>query len=190
MRHVFRTIPLLALLWSGCESPTANETQLSTGALGFSRGVEHAATGGGHYSLQNTFDTKFAFSAIAHGDGTVSGNFHQKLELEGESVDFRGRVTCLAFDPANDRAWVGGVIVANNSTHPSFQQSFHEPGHDVWFRVVDYGEGAAAAPDRTTFLGFENTPGIPTSEFYCNLQPWPDDDARTWPVTNGNIQVR
>jgi hypothetical protein len=61
----------------------------------------------------------------------------------------------------------------------------------VWFRVVDYGEGGKASqPDRTTFLGFENNPDIKTSEQYCAVRIWPQDDARTWPVTAGNIQVR
>lgn len=191
MRHVLRTIPVVAVLvWSGCESPTASELDRTDARLQLSNGVENSATGGGHYSLQNTFDTKFAFSAIAHGNGSVSGNFHQSLVADGLTIEFHGTVTCLAFDPANNRAWVGGVITQNKSTDPGFQQDFHQPGHDVWFRVVDYGEGKGAPADRTTFLGFENTPGIPTSEFYCGLMPWPDGDARTWPVTEGNIQVR
>ena len=63
-------------------------------------------------------------------------------------------------------------------------------GEDVWFRLVDYGEGSAAPADRKTFMGFENTPGIPTSEVYCQLQIWPADDARTWPVTEWNVQVK
>ena len=27
-------------------------------------------------------------------------------------------------------------------------------------------------------------------EAYCAGRPWPADDARTWPVTAGNIDVR
>jgi hypothetical protein len=119
------------------------------------------------------------------------GEFHQSLERPTGTIDFHGSVTCLAFDETNHRAWIGGVITENRSTDPAFLLDLHQPGHDVWFRVVDYGEGAnAQQPDRTTFMGFENTPGIPTSAFYCALKPWPDDDARTWPVTHGNIQVR
>jgi hypothetical protein len=95
----------------------------------------------------------------------------------------------MAVDPVNHRAWIGAVITENTSTHPDFQQWYHQPGEDVWFRVVDYGEGSDAPSDRKTFMGFENTPGIPTSEVYCQLQIWPADDARTWPVTEGNIQV-
>jgi hypothetical protein len=65
----------------------------------------------------------------------------------------------------------------------------HEVGKEAWFRVVDYGEGQSP-DDRTTVLGFEGGLGIITSEEYCQLQLWRDDDAGTWAVVNGNIQVR
>jgi hypothetical protein len=93
-------------------------------------------------------------------------------------------------DPINRRAWIGGVITENLSEHPSFQTARHQPGHDIWFRVLDTGEGADAPPDRTTFTGFEGDLEIPTSAAYCAMQPWAEGDARTWPVTGGNIQVR
>ena len=64
-----------------------------------------------------------------------------------------------------------------------------QPGRDVWFRVLDSGEGQSE-PDRTTFLGFEGDADIITSQEYCDLAIWPDDNARTSPVTEGNIQVR
>jgi hypothetical protein len=153
-------------------------------------GVALAATGGGHYLLQNTFDVQFAFSAAQNADGKAMGQFHQKLAADGVVIDFSGEVTCMAVDPINHRAWIGGVITANRSTDPGFTSGIFQPGHDVWFRVVDYGEGGdATQPDRTTFLGFENNPDIKTSEQYCQVKIWPADDARTWPVTAGNIQV-
>jgi hypothetical protein len=93
-------------------------------------------------------------------------------------------------DAVNRRAWIGGVITKNLSEHPSFQAPRNEPGRDIWFRVLDSGEGAGADPDRTTFVGFEGDAGIITSAEYCAVQPWPDGNARTWPVTAGNIQVR
>ena len=52
-----------------------------------------------------------------------------------------------------------------------------------------YGEAEASPPDRSTFMGFEGAAGFFTSEAYCLGQPWPEGDARTWPVTSGNIQV-
>jgi hypothetical protein len=146
--------------------------------------------GSGIYRLQNAFDVKFAFAAHVKRNGRASGTFRQRLEAEGLVIDFTGRVTCLVFDAANKRAWVGGVITRNRSTDPAFTGAIFQPGHDVWFRVVDYGRGRRATqPDRTTFLGFENNPTIFTSEQYCREKPWPADDARTWPVTKGGIEL-
>ena len=148
-----------------------------------------SANGGGHYVLQGVLDVQFAFTALERSDGRSSGSFHQRLVNDGGSIDFRGAVTCVTTDPVTHRAWIGGVVTENRSTDPAFRQGIHEPGHDVWFRVVDYGEGEASLPDRTTFMGFEGAAGFFTSEAYCLGRPWPEGDARTWPVTSGNIQV-
>jgi hypothetical protein len=186
----FVVIPIVTAV--GCETPTPSEpatTRATRLAAVAENGVALRSSGGGHYLLQNTFDVQFAYTAKQQEDGTVQGEFHESLLVDGETVAFRGDVICMALDPVNHRAWIGAVITENTSTHPDFQQWYHQPGEDVWFRVVDYGEGSDAPPDRKTFMGFENTPGIPTSEVYCELQIWPADDARTWPVTEGNIQV-
>ena len=150
-------------------------------------GVTASVTGGGHYQVLNAFDTQFAFSAIQHGDGRASGRFHQRVEFDTGTVDFRGEVTCLAVDPVNRRAWIGGVIVSNDSSDPVFTTPIHQPGHDIWFRVLDNGQ-AHDPVDRTTFLGFEGV--IPSSASYCEQRIWPDGDARTWPVSEGNISIR
>jgi hypothetical protein len=187
----FVVIPVVTAV--GCESPTVAGPSATAGArlsVTGENGVVLNSSGGGHYFLQNAFDVQFAYTAKQLADGTVQGTFHESLVVDGETVAFRGDVICMAVDPVNHRAWIGAVIRENTSTHPDFQQWYHQPGEDVWFRVVDYGEGNAAPPDRKTFMGFENTPGIPTSEVYCQLQIWPADDARTWPVTEGNIQVK
>ena len=198
MRRVPRALAILVAIpvvsAIGCDSPQPSAPSPNTLAIALSANGEHgivlSATGGGWYRLQDAFDVSLTFNALQHADGTVKGRFHESFAAEGETIDFRGDVICMAVDPVNHRAWIGAVITENRSTHPEFNESYHQPGEDVWFRVVDYGEGADAPPDRTTFMGFENTPGIPTSEIYCQLQIWPDDDARTWPVTAGNIQVR
>jgi hypothetical protein len=150
-----------------------------------------SAVGVGIYRLQAAFDVKFAFAARVSENGRAKGVFRQHLEADGFVIDFTGKVTCLVFDAVNRRAWVGGVITKNKSTDPAFTGEIFQPGHDVWFRVVDYGDRLSAAqPDRTTFLGFENNPTIKSSEQYCREKPWPADDARTWPVTKGSIRVR
>jgi len=145
-----------------------------------------AATGGGHYALPG-LEVQFAFSAVLHGDGRATGQFHHK-EGGGLFIDLSGEVTCLAVDPLNHRAWIGGVITKNTSTDPDLLTDIQQPGHDIWFRVLDAGEGASAI-DRTTFTGFEGSGGIQTSAQYCAARLWPADNARTWPVT-GNVSVR
>jgi len=186
-------LPAFALLvLAGCDgSGTPAGPGMPSIDLDDGGGVIASATGGGRYLLANTFDVQFAFSAVQHASGKVMGNFHHKLDTGAGTFDFKGEVTCLAFDPVENRAWIGGVITHNHSTDPFYQSnSVFEVGQDAWFRVVDYGEGEnSTQPDRTTFVGFENTPGIPTSEFYCATKPWPLGDLRTHPVTEGNIQV-
>ena len=187
----FVVIPIVTAI--GCDASTVLDPAPGAGirtAVSGENGIVLNSSGGGHYFLQNAFDVQFAYTAKQHANGRVQGEFHESLVVAGETVAFRGDVTCMAVDPVNHRAWIGAVITENTSTHPDFQQWYHQPGEDVWFRVVDYGEGSNAPPDRKTFMGFENTPGIPTSEVYCQLQIWPADDARTWPVTAGNIQVK
>jgi hypothetical protein len=56
-------------------------------------------------------------------------------------------------------------------------------GDDAWFRVLDSDDG-----DRSTAMGFAGE--IPTSEEYCELQIWPDNNDRTHPVTSGQITLR
>jgi hypothetical protein len=189
----FAAVAALSLL--ACDGPTVSGPDPAAGSIRLSSrhgdgGVVLSAKGKRRYFLQNAFDVDFEFTARQLPNGKVTGRFRERLILDGETVDFSGEVTCLAFDLVNKRAWIGAVITRNRSTHPSFQEWYHQPGEDVWFRVVDYGKRDPATPDRKTFLGFENTPGIPTSEVYCQLQIWPDGDARTWPVTKGDIKVR
>lgn len=192
-RFIFTLVVIPIATAVGCDTATVS-APIRGPAIALSassaNGAELSSSGGGHYFLQNAFDVQFAYTAKERADGTVQGEFHESLLLDGETVAFRGDVICMAVDAVNHRAWIGAVITENTSTHPSFQQWYHQPGEDVWFRVVDYGEGSDAPPDRKTFMGFENTPGIPSSEVYCQLQIWPADDARTWPVTEGNIQVK
>jgi hypothetical protein len=150
--------------------------------------LPQSATGGGHYDISGLI-VQFAFSAVQQPNGAAAGQFHIMAdEGEGLTVDVAGAVTCLAVDPVNHRAWIGAVVTRNTSTDPDLQTEIHQPGRDVWFRVLDDGEGAGAV-DRTTFTGFEGAAGIITSAEYCAARLWPASNARTWPVT-GNISVR
>jgi hypothetical protein len=145
-------------------------------------GVEEKVTGGGQF-VHPTFGTvTFSFVAIRHADGRVSGGFQQHQPFFG--FTYKGDVTCFAVDPVNHRAWIGGVLTHSNDPDP-----VTEVGDDAWFRVLDTGN-SNAEPDRSTFFGFDQgVPPFDTSENYCAAMPWPEGNARTWPVVHGNIVI-
>ncbi|NNF29158.1 MAG: hypothetical protein HKN73_18175 [Gemmatimonadetes bacterium] len=151
------------------------------------------ASGGGKYLVTLGSDElggSFSFAANDLPNGKATGQLRYTIDFFGEHVEFHGSVTCLSVDQEEGRAWIGGVITRNVSVAELWASGeIYEPGRDIWFRVLDSGEGEESV-DRTTFVGFEGGGGIPTSQEYCDAMIWPDDNARTWPVTAGNIQVR
>lgn len=149
-----------------------------------------ASTTGSGTFLVGTMPGSFTYEAIVDDAGAAKGSFHYELLFQGQVVDFDGAVTCVTFDAATNRAWIGGVVTANRSVHPSYTTPRTQVGEDIWFRVVDYGEGSGYPDDRTTFVGFAGDRDIPTSAAYCAQQPWVDGDVSTWPVVEGNLQVR
>ena len=149
--------------------------------------IESSASGGGHYLVGGSLDVQFAFLAVQYKDGHVAGAFHDRTNDGLGVVDFDADVTCLVVDRELGRAWIGGVITANLSTSPDYTGAVYQPGHDIWFRVLDSGHEEDQLA-RRTFVGFEGA--IPSSAVYCATRPWAPDNARTWPVTRGNITVR
>ena len=179
----------VAFVLTACD--TNAPTTIQSNASAASNAVESKTTGEGTAQLPAGFTTMaFAFSARVKADGSASGHFTEKYASANGVVDFDGEVTCVGFDPVNNRAWVGGVITRNGSTNPAMQTAIHQVGRDVWFRVVDNGEGSGAANDRTTVFGFTGAAGITTSAQYCAVKPWAAGDANTWAVIEGNIQVK
>ncbi len=199
-------ILMCTLILLGCEAVTAPLPDTSSDAdygtidaLSKHVPIDAQATGGGQYDLPlagEMFPGKFSFSAVQFSDASATGRLRFVLDLgdgipdviAGGVVEIQGDVTCVSAEPDLGRAWVGGVITQNRSTQPDFRDDpTTQVGKDVWFRVLDDGEGKGAT-DRTTFVGFEGGGGIITSQEYCDTQIWPDDNARTNPVS-GNIQV-
>lgn len=155
-------------------------------------GEDFQGMGAGKYLLTTGGGTELEIKFSFHGkqkNGEAKGRFRQSLVFGGLPIEFHGEVTCLSVDPANGRMWVGGIVTKNDSVHPGFTTEIHEPGKDVWFRVLDTGKHSAEA-DRSTFLGFEGGGGIITSEEYCEAQIWPDGNERTHPVTHGQIKLK
>jgi hypothetical protein len=199
---MFPRQPLLALvpaLWlAACtETPTAPEPEptppdaLSPRLLG---GPSAISASGGAGTFNAGVVVTFSYLAIGFRNGSALGQLHFETESGGFPIEFRGRVTCLAVDKVNNRAWIGAVITSNGSTHPSFTTPIHQVGRDIWFRVVNYGIGPNQTRDRTTFVGFQGSAGIITSAEYCATRPWPGPptdpvDARTNPLLSGDLFV-
>jgi hypothetical protein len=180
----------------GCEHPTSpSSVRVPSGKALADQTVEGdgtvSAKGHGEYALDGTSGVQFSFNAERHQDGTANGQFRQETSDDAGTIDIQGTVTCLAVDPIFGRAWIGGVVKRNASTDPSYAlDPTTQPGQDVWFRVVDLDPATAAGADRSTFLGFAGSAGFLTSVAYCAGRPWPADNARTHPVTTGDIEVR
>ncbi|CAN5300698.1 hypothetical protein BH24PSE2_BH24PSE2_23480 [soil metagenome] len=185
-------LPCTALAAAGALAAAAATGNPITAAqsVDSQRGVTASATGGGHVLIGGALDVKFSFSANQKLDGSANGRFRHSVELQGQLIEFHGEVTCVSVDAEEGRAWIGGVITRNNSEHADFTTERTQPGMDIWFRVLDSGEGGNSEADRSTFVGFEGDAGIITSLEYCAAQPWPDNNERTSPVVQGNIQVR
>jgi hypothetical protein len=153
-------------------------------------------TGGGQFEHPTLGPVNFALSALRHHDGAVSGRFEYHFffataDPTSAPVMFKGDVTCFAVDLVNHRAWIGGVLTYSNDPDPD---PIFSVGHDAWFRLLDNGAGGDADEDRITFIGFEGSAGIPTSEEYCALQIWPGPptdavNARTWPIVSGGVTI-
>jgi hypothetical protein len=168
---------------AACAEPTAPAVERTHGVLPLDAaggGVSQSVTGGGQF-VHPTFGTvTFAFTAQRLSDGRVVGRFQQHQPAFG--FTYKGDVTCFAVDPVNHRAWIGGVLTQSNDPDPVALV-----GKDAWFRVLD---SSGNDGDRSTFLGFEGGGGIITSAEYCEKQIWPDGNARTWPVEQGNIVIQ
>jgi len=189
MRNPLLVSVLLLPLVSACDSPVGVHEMPRQPA---SVHAAAAAAGGGQLTVGGTLTVQFAFDALQVGpSGRAVGHARHSVEVGGQLVEFHTSVTCMTVDAANGRAWIGGTILVNNSTNVGWMGAVHQPGADIWFRVADYGEGnQALQADRSTFVGFEGSAGIITSDEYCTTQPWPAGDAGTNPVTAGNLQVR
>jgi hypothetical protein len=169
-------------------------TLLAVAAIAGARAVPAAAGGAGspvvanaagsaHWTipLPNPFEVEvqnrtLSFDARKLADGSVDGRFEYQQVVEGQAFVFNVDVTCLnVYD--GKRAKIGGVIeVSNDPTLP--------PGTFAWFQVFDEGEGAGAAPDRSSLIGFGNEAA---NEAFCNSSALPRFGP--WDVL-GNVQVR
>src|SRR5262249_59883429 len=108
------------------------------------------ASGGGHYLVAGVLDVQFAFVAVQHADGSVSGTFHHHTNDGLGNVEFFATVTCLAVDLTQGRAWIGGRITENLSTSPDFIGGGLHPRDAILFPGFVRGRGGAKGEPRNT----------------------------------------
>ena len=122
-------------------------------------------------------DFKYSLSAIRHDDGSVSGEFEERVILASTSEFIRqthGTVTC--FQIVGNLARIGGVV--DHATDPRFL-----PGTEFRLIVEDNGNGASDPPDRGSNARF----GVPGSaQAFCNA----GTAFNLEDVQHGNIEVR
>jgi hypothetical protein len=144
-------------------------------------GVLQSVTGSGDFVGSNGALVTFSYSAIKHGDGSVSGQY--EIHLRSLDAVFQGPVTC--FSVAGNHGWVGGIAERVRSSNPDIAAL---EGNDMWFQVQDNGQGANDPPDLTTSIGVTPVGGPPgQAQAYCDAMRPP---VTFHPVVHGNIQVR
>jgi len=177
---------VLASLVSGCAADTVPTSSVSvdvTPRLASGSQVVTQVVGSGHV-MRNLGAgdelTTFSYSALGRADGSASGQFQYNFRAADFSM--HGTVSCVSI--AGNQGWVGGNITQIHSGDPADQALV---GTEVWWRVIDNGQGAGALPDQTTSLLLARRGGTITSESWCRDQP-PLAPARD--VLHGNIQVK
>jgi hypothetical protein len=109
-------------------------------------------------------------------DGSVSGHFEYIQKAGGGMFKFGVDVTCMNVYAGN-RAKIGGIVT--QSSDPTIAVGMYG-----WFQVFDNGEGANAAADQSSLVGFG---GEAANEAFCNSPNLPRFGP--WDV-QGNVQVR
>jgi hypothetical protein len=134
----------------------------------------------GHYQfvgINTGNDFTYSLTGIRHEDGSVSGEFEERVVLNSTGEFIRqthGTVTC--FQIVGNTARIGGLV--DQATDPRFL-----PGTEFRLVVVDNGDGASDPPD----LGSNARFGFPgTAQAFCDT----GTAFNLEPVEHGNVEVR
>ena len=188
MSSTHRTVVLLVgLALGGCErNPSSGITEPTLAPDEGLRYLDEIATPDvkqsvtGHYQfvgINTGNDFKYSLSAIRHDNGSVSGEFEERVILASTGEFIRqthGTVTC--FEIVGNKARIGGLV--EHATDPRFL-----PGTEFRLVVVDNGHGASDPPDLGSNARFG---GKGSAKAFCDAGA----DFNLEPVQHGNIEVR
>lgn len=163
----------LILVVAACDSPTQPAGDAGAPSLSVSAGVEASATGAGHFTNAAGHYRRFTFSALRQSDGSVHGVF----QLKGSTGNnMHGTVTCITV--VGNTARVGAIVDQAVGTVAQWT------GHNVYFTVVDHGEGRGAQ-DLFSLVATRLSPNFREDLHHC-AQGF---NLALVPFENGNIQV-
>ncbi len=114
----------------------------------------------------------FSFHANTNASGNVTGSFETKSP--GQDVRVHGTINCLTILADGKTAIVKGVVT--QKVGEGFPGGY-EVGSQVWFKVVDNGEGANSSGDQFT-------------DYYSSNAPCSNFNVAIYTILNGNIQVK
>jgi hypothetical protein len=168
-----RAAPLMlaSLLLPACDtSPvTVARDYGRVPSLSAAPGGNPRATGSGHFETAGELRT-FAFNAIQHKDGIVTG--HSQTHNRVLDVSAHLEIDCLRFLTPNSAVMSGTITRSNDPTLE---------GRRGIFRVEDNGEGANDPPDGASLTAVLP----PGSMLDCQVLPGPNPI----PIQHGNVQV-
>lgn len=180
MRALYKFLGIILLsvsIFSGCNENTSENSPVSSNQGSLLKNSGPSASGQGR--IVGT-DRTFAFNAVTHPDGSVSGQGQLTYTHNGNDVKIHFSIDCMS---VNDNvATMSGTVTNSNA---------FESGGPCWFKVVDNGEGNNASPDEITnlLLCEPSDPDPLCDQLTC------DQDNESYagglnPIENGNVQVR
>lgn len=176
----FLGIILLSIaVFSGCQENISDPTSVSNTQSPLLKSSGPSASGQGRIVGTNRV---FAFNAVTHPDGSVSGQGQLTYTHNGNDVKIHFTINCISVS-GNDAIMSG--TVSNSKALPGYV------GGPCWFKVKDNGEGANAPPDEITFFIFCQPNDISgfCATLICDVDHELDAGGLN-PIENGNIQVK
>jgi len=176
-------IVLSFIIFSSCNENMSDPTSVSSNQNTLLKGSGPSATGQGR--IEGT-DRVFAFNAVTHNDGSVTGQGQLTYTHNGNDIRIHFSIDCISVN--NNVATMSGTVTSVTGLFQGNPPVPFQPGGPCWFRVVDNGEGGNAPPDEMTgfLLCDPNDPNPQCEQLSCGN----DIQLGLNPIENGNIQVR
>jgi hypothetical protein len=179
--HSFATVSIVGFALGCADGSPTSTLESSPSQADLSTGPTASATTGLHWTIPSSafgfeVDNRLTITARRWSDGDVTGHFVYEQAFLGNTLLFKGPITCLGvYD--GFRAKVGGLIEQSNDPDVPV-------GAFMWWHVHDNGEGGAAPPDQATLPGLGDEAA---NEAFCASPNLPL--GRLWD-TQGDAQVR